>query len=109
VVHGKFSVIHHDGTGIFEGLPDPIRVGRYHSLAVERDDLPDALVETAHTTDEREVLMGVRHRERPHAGVQFHPESILTGRVADRGAGESLSLTVGKRMVRNFVTGVAGA
>jgi anthranilate synthase component 2 len=109
IVHGKFSVIHHDGRGIFEGLPDPVRVGRYHSLAVDRDDLPDALVETAHTTDEREVLMGVRHRERPHVGVQFHPESILTGRVADREAGDALSLAVGKRMIRNFVTGVAGA
>jgi anthranilate synthase component 2 len=107
VVHGKFSVIHHDGRGIFEGLPDPIRVGRYHSLAVERGDLPDALVETAHTTDEREVLMGVRHRERPHVGVQFHPESILTGRTADGKADDSPSLAVGKRMIRNFVTGVA--
>ena len=108
VVHGKSSVIHHDGRGIFEGLPDPIRVGRYHSLSVERTDLPDALVETARTTDEREVLMGVRHRERPHIGVQFHPESILTGRVEDREAGESLSLAIGTRMIRNFVTGVAG-
>ncbi|MFB6229026.1 MAG: aminodeoxychorismate/anthranilate synthase component II [Halobacteriales archaeon] len=109
VVHGKSSVVHHDGRGIFEGLPDPIRVGRYHSLSVERTDLPDDLVETARTTDEREVLMGVRHREHPHVGVQFHPESILTGRVEDREAGESLSLAVGKRMIRNFVTGVARA
>jgi len=109
VVHGKPSVVGHDGRGIFAGLPDPLRVGRYHSLAVERADLPDALVETAHTTDEREVLMAVRHRERPHVGVQFHPESILTGRIEDRGGGDALSLAVGKQMVRNFLTGVADA
>ncbi len=81
VVHGKPSTITHDGAGVFEGLPDPIEVGRYHSLAVERDDLPEGLVETAHTVadgDEPEVVMGVRHRERPHFGVQFHPESVLT-------------------------------
>jgi anthranilate synthase component 2 len=78
VVHGKRSTVSHDGTGVFEGLPDRFEVGRYHSLAVERGDLPDALVETAHTEDEEAVVMGVRHRERPHVGVQFHPESILT-------------------------------
>ena len=89
VVHGKPSNISHDGKGLFEGVPESLRVGRYHSLCVERDDLPDELVETAHTTDEREVVMGVRHRENPHFGVQFHPESILTDG--------------GKRMVENFV------
>jgi anthranilate synthase component 2 len=78
VVHGKPSPITHDGRGVFTGLPDGFRVGRYHSLAVERDDLPDALQETAHTDDEANVVMGVRHRDRPHVGVQFHPESILT-------------------------------
>jgi anthranilate synthase component 2 len=88
VVHGKPSTITHDGEGVFAGLPDRLRVGRYHSLCVERADLPDELVETARTAEEREVLMGVRHREKPHVGVQFHPESILTPR--------------GKRMVRNF-------
>ena len=89
VVHGKPSTITHDGSGVFAGLPDRLRVGRYHSLCVERDDLPDDLIETARTEDEREVVMGVRHREKPHVGVQFHPESILTPR--------------GKAMVANFV------
>ncbi|MES3161667.1 MAG: aminodeoxychorismate/anthranilate synthase component II [Halorubrum sp.] len=89
VVHGKPSTISHDGSGVFAGLPDRIRVGRYHSLCVERADLPRELVETARTEDEREVVMGVRHREKPHVGVQFHPESILTPE--------------GKRIVENFV------
>ena len=78
VLHGKPSTVRHDGTGVFEGLPETFEAGRYHSLCVERADLPDALVETAHTDDERGVVMGVRHRDRPHEGVQFHPESILT-------------------------------
>ncbi len=89
VVHGKPSEISHDGKGLFEGLAETFSVGRYHSLCVERTDLPDPLVETAHTTDEREVVMGVRHRNKPHFGVQFHPESILTDD--------------GKQMVENFV------
>ncbi|QCJ47603.1 aminodeoxychorismate/anthranilate synthase component II [Haloprofundus sp. MHR1] len=89
VVHGKPSTVVHDGEGIFSNLPERLSVGRYHSLAVERDDLPDELVETAWTDDERRVVMAVRHRTRPHVGVQFHPESILT---------ES-----GKQMVANFL------
>jgi anthranilate synthase component II len=89
VVHGKSSTVGHDRRGIFEGLPDPLEVGRYHSLCVEREALPDELLETARTEDERGVVMGVRHCDRPHVGVQFHPESILT--------------TGGKRMVENFV------
>ena len=88
VVHGKPSTVTHDGAGIYEGLPDPFEVGRYHSLAVEPADVPESLEVTARTDDEREVVMGVRHRERPHVGVQFHPESILTD--------------VGKRLVENF-------
>ncbi|SNR25675.1 anthranilate synthase component II [Halorubrum vacuolatum] len=91
VVHGKPSAITHDGTGVFAGLPDPIEVGRYHSLCVEHEDLPDELEETARTEDEREVVMGVRRRDRPHIGVQFHPESILT--------------PDGKRLVENFIEG----
>jgi anthranilate synthase component 2 len=89
VVHGKPSVVSHDGRGIFTDLPDLFEVGRYHSLAVSRDRLPEVLVETARTDDEAGVVMGVRHRESPHVGVQFHPESILTD--------------VGRRLVANFL------
>jgi anthranilate synthase component 2 len=89
VVHGKRSTITHDGGGVFDGLPERFDVGRYHSLAVGRDDVPDALAETAHTDDGNGVVMGVRHREKPHIGVQFHPESILTDD--------------GKGLVRNFL------
>ncbi|WP_435361106.1 anthranilate synthase component II [Haloarchaeobius sp. DFWS5] len=103
VVHGKPSVISHDGEGIFTELPEQIRVGRYHSLSVERDGLADSLVETATTADERSVLMAVRHREKPHVGVQFHPESILTGDVSEPESGAHLSLRVGKRLVKNFL------
>jgi anthranilate synthase component 2 len=108
VVHGKSSAVTHDGAGVFEDLPDPVEVGRYHSLAVDRDALPDVLTETAYTvtdgadgdspgpaeggghdgTDESRVVMGVRHDDRPHVGVQFHPESILTDH--------------GKTMIENF-------
>jgi len=95
VVHGKPSAVRHDGTGLYAGVDDPFEVGRYHSLAVERTDLPDPLTETAHTTDDHGVVMGVRHEERPHFGVQFHPESILTD--------------AGMRIVENFCTGVADA
>jgi anthranilate synthase component 2 len=78
VVHGKSSTISHTGRGLFAGLPDPIEGGRYHSLAVRREDLPAVLAETARTDDEVEVVMGVCHESAPHYGVQFHPESILT-------------------------------
>jgi anthranilate synthase component 2 len=78
VVHGKPSAIEHDGGGVFAGVENPFEAGRYHSLAVTADDLPAVLTPTAATADERRVVMGVRHRERPHVGVQFHPESILT-------------------------------
>ncbi|MFB6135965.1 MAG: aminodeoxychorismate/anthranilate synthase component II [Halobacteriaceae archaeon] len=103
VVHGKPSTVRHDGRGVFAGLPDSFQVGRYHSLAVERSDLPDCLLETATTDDEAGVLMGVRHRDRPHVGVQFHPESILTGDPARPG-----SLELGKRLVRTFVEDLCG-
>jgi anthranilate synthase/aminodeoxychorismate synthase-like glutamine amidotransferase len=73
-VHGKATVIEHDGRTIFAGLPSPLTVGRYHSLVVD-DDLPDCLQESARGGG---VLMGVRHRELPAEGVQFHPESVLT-------------------------------
>ncbi len=75
-MHGKPSLVHHHGTGVFEGLPDPVRVGRYHSLFARREKLPSCLEVTAETEDG--VIMGVRHRDLPMEAVQFHPESILT-------------------------------
>ena len=74
LVHGKASTIRHDGRGVYAGLPEELEVGRYHSLAAH--SIPDALVVTA-TSPDGEV-MGVRHRELPVEGVQFHPESVLT-------------------------------
>jgi anthranilate synthase/aminodeoxychorismate synthase-like glutamine amidotransferase len=76
VMHGKTSTITHDGTGVFAGLPNPITATRYHSLVVERDSVPDELTVTAESEDG--LVMGLRHRELPIEGVQFHPESILT-------------------------------
>ena len=76
VVHGKSSAVTHDDRGVFTGLPDRFETGRYHSLSVTEDSLPDSLEPAAWTEDG--VLMAVRHRDHPHVGVQFHPESILT-------------------------------
>jgi anthranilate synthase component 2 len=76
VMHGKTSKIHHTGTGVFTGLPSPFTVIRYHSLAIERESLPDCLEVTAWTDDGE--IMGVRHKEFDIEGVQFHPESILS-------------------------------
>lgn len=87
LMHGKTSLIYHDGKGLFAGLPNPFEATRYHSLLVERESLPGCLEITAET-EEGEV-MGIRHREFPVEGVQFHPESILTG--------------VGKDILRNFL------
>jgi anthranilate synthase/aminodeoxychorismate synthase-like glutamine amidotransferase len=94
IVHGKMSVIHHDGRGVLSGLANPFEGIRYHSLAVQREDLPDCLEVTAWT--DREVIMGLRHKELAVEGVQFHPESIMTA--------------VGKDVLRNFlgVTRVGG-
>jgi anthranilate synthase component 2 len=94
VVHGKPSLVRHDGSDLYEGVTDPFEVGRYHSLAVAAADLPDELDVTARTTDDRGVVMGVERVDRPHLGVQFHPESILTD--------------AGKRVVENFCTSYAG-
>jgi len=76
IMHGKTSMIHHDAQGLFAGLPDPFEATRYHSLLVRRETLPDCLTVSA-WTDEGEI-MGLRHRQFPVEGVQFHPESILT-------------------------------
>ena len=76
VMHGKTSLVHHGGAGVLAGLPDPFQATRYHSLVVKRASVPDVLEVTAWTEDG--TVMGLRHRELPIEGVQFHPESILT-------------------------------
>jgi len=88
IMHGKSSLIHHDGKGVFRGLKSPFPAIRYHSLAVMPDGLPDCLEISART--ENGIIMGLRHREFPVEGVQFHPESIMTG--------------VGKDLLRNFLS-----
>ena len=87
IMHGKSSLIHHDGKGVFQGLPNPFEAIRYHSLAIQPDDLPEDLEITARA--DTGVVMGVRHRSLPIEGVQFHPESIMT--------------PVGKDLLRNFL------
>jgi anthranilate synthase/aminodeoxychorismate synthase-like glutamine amidotransferase len=76
LMHGKTSLVHHDGRGVLAGLADPFRATRYHSLVVSPENLPDVLVVTAESEDG--TVMGVRHRALPVEGIQFHPESILT-------------------------------
>ncbi len=87
VMHGKTSLVHHNGKGIFAGLPEPFEAMRYHSLIGDRATMPDCLEVTAETSDG--VIMAVRHREYPICGVQFHPESIGT--------------PAGKQLLENFV------
>ena len=77
VRHGKTSMIRHAGDGLFEGVPDPFRATRYHSLVGEKTSIPDSLEVTATAADDGEV-MAVRHKEHPIVGVQFHPESVMT-------------------------------
>ena len=88
-VHGKTSLIAHDGRDLFEGLPSPLEVGRYHSLVVERATLPDSLVVTATSVDDPSEIHALRHMTHPVWGVQFHPESVLTPN--------------GKQLLRNFL------
>ena len=76
LMHGKTSLVEHDGAGVFHALPNPMEAGRYHSLAADQDQIPAVLEVTARTADGE--IMGVRHRSRPIEGVQFHPESVLT-------------------------------
>ena len=86
--HGKTSEIRHDGSGVFRGLPNPFTATRYHSLIVERKSLPAELQVTAETDDD--IIMGLRHRQYPLMGVQFHPESVLTDS--------------GKQLLKNFLS-----
>lgn len=82
IMHGKTSMMHHSNVGVFKGLPNPFEATRYHSLVIEPDSLPDCLEVTAWTADDSgavDEIMGVRHKTMAVEGVQFHPESILTG------------------------------
>ena len=81
LMHGKTSPVHHEGKGVFRGLPNPLIATRYHSLVIDRASMPDCLEVTAWTDDG--TIMGVRHKTLPVEGVQFHPESILTERGHD--------------------------
>ncbi|MET0231788.1 MAG: aminodeoxychorismate/anthranilate synthase component II [Rhodanobacteraceae bacterium] len=93
IMHGKTSMIHHDGKGVFRGVPNPFEATRYHSLVVEQSSLPDCLEVSAWTVGadgERDEIMGLRHTTLPVEGVQFHPESILTQH--------------GHALLRNFLT-----
>ena len=78
VMHGKTSMVQHDGSGVFAGLPSPLEVMRYHSLIVERDSLPACLEVVAVARDDTREIHGMKHREHPVYGVQFHPESVMT-------------------------------
>jgi anthranilate synthase/aminodeoxychorismate synthase-like glutamine amidotransferase len=88
IMHGKSSLVRHDGKGLFEGMPNPFRAIRYHSLVVTKDSVPTGFVVTATAEDDREI-MGLRHESLPIEGVQFHPESVLTEH--------------GMRIIENFV------
>ncbi len=89
IMHGKTSLIHHDGKGVFAKLPNPFEAIRYHSLAVQKDSVPDSLEVTAWT--DNGIIMGLRHKEYPVEGIQFHPESIMT--------------PDGKTLLRNWLEG----
>ncbi len=91
MMHGKTSLMHHDGKGLFAGLPNPFTATRYHSLIVKRETLPECLEITAETAEGE--IMGLRHKEYPIEGVQFHPESIITDH--------------GHQLLRNFLSGAA--
>jgi anthranilate synthase/aminodeoxychorismate synthase-like glutamine amidotransferase len=91
-MHGKASMVSHDGLGLFEGMPNPFSAIRYHSLVVDRSTVPAGFVVTARSNDDDEI-MGLRHESLPIEGVQFHPESVLTEQ--------------GFRMVENFAKRVA--
>ena len=89
LMHGKTSLITHDGEGLFRGIENPFPATRYHSLVIEKKSCPRSLEVTARTKDRAREIMGIRHKELPLWGVQFHPESILT--------------KVGKQLLKNFL------
>lgn len=89
LMHGKVSKIRHQGQSVFKDMPEPFTATRYHSLLVKRDTLPDCLEITAVCDDDESEIMGLRHKELPIHGVQFHPESILT--------------QDGKKLLKNFL------
>lgn len=89
IVHGKMGTMHHDGSSVFAGLPSPFEATRYHSLIVDRTSLPPALQITAWLDDAPKTIMGLKHRDLPIHGVQFHPESIASEH--------------GHKMIRNFL------
>ena len=93
IMHGKMSMVHHDGKGVFAGLPEPLETIRYHSLAIVPETVPEELEVTARTGSG--VIMGVRHRRYPVEGIQFHPESIMT--------------QAGKELLANFLRGTGAA
>ena len=90
IMHGKTSMVHHDGKGVLRGIPSPFEAIRYHSLAVDRQGLPDCFEVSAWT--DKGIIMGLRHKDYPIEGVQFHPESIMT--------------SAGKQVLSNFLEGV---
>jgi anthranilate synthase/aminodeoxychorismate synthase-like glutamine amidotransferase len=94
VMHGRTSDVRHDGTGLFAGLPDPLRVMRYHSLVIEPSSLPEVLEVVARANDDPSEIHAVRHRDHPVWGVQFHPESVMTDG--------------GMRVLQNFLALVRG-
>ena len=89
IMHGKSSLIHHSDKGVFGGLPNPFSAIRYHSLVVKREGLPDSLEITAWTEDKDNEIMGLKHKQHPVEGIQFHPESFMT--------------SAGKDILRNFL------
>ena len=91
-MHGKTSIISHDGKGVFKNLPQHLEVMRYHSLVAELESLPDALEVTAYVNDNQHEIMGLRHKKYPVEGIQFHPESFAT--------------EAGKSMISNFLFAV---
>ena len=93
IMHGKTSMVYHDGKGVLRGIPSPFEAIRYHSLAVDRQGLPDCLEISAWT--DKGIIMGLRHKDYPIEGVQFHPESIMTA--------------AGKQVLRNFLDNVESA